>query len=492
MNSKLLLIGLICFLSTINAYAQNFYTGVDLSYVNELEDCGASYKDKNGKPGDPYEILSSAGSELVRLRLWHNPDWTNYSNIKDIKSSITRAKSAGMKVMLIFHYSDFWADPGRQWRPAAWESITEDKVLGDSVYNYTLRIVDDLNRSGLLPEFIQIGNETNGNILQPRNNTDLDGNSPDVYPVKWTRQVALLQRGIDAVNDFNQELNKKIQTIIHIADPKEAMNWFSNALTNGLANFDIIGLSYYPQWHEMGVREVGEQIGSLKEQFDKEVMVVETGYPWTNNNENDYANNILGLDCRLFTYGGSFSIETQRDFLIELSWLVKENGGIGVIYWEPAWISTTCQTYWATGSHWENATLFNFEGELHAGADFLSYDLNIMPAALGDQSVIFKVDMETTRTPDGVFVTGDFTRDFIGGNWSFKKMDLTKDKLYAFETTLPGRSQGAYIFYNKDEWLDDFREIVPASCANVWNTHREYIVKDESMIYHFSWGKCEK
>lgn len=468
--------------------AQNFYKGVDLSYVNEIEKCGATYYDRSDVNTDVYDLFQSEGANIVRLRLWHNPEWTDYSNLDDVKISIARAKSAGMSVMLDFHYSDFWTDPGRQWRPSAWEAVTDDKVLGDSVYNYTEKVLLELDASDLLPEFVQIGNETNGNILMPRNAAAIDSGSPGLYPVNWGRQVSLLQRGIDAVNDLNTALDENMKTIVHIANPIDAVSWFSSAVGNGLIDFDIIGLSYYPQWHDLGVREVGEYIANLKTAHNKDVMIVETGYPWTTNNSGDNANNVLGYDSRLFTYSNTFSEEIQRDFLIELTWLVKENGGLGVVYWEPAWISTSCQSYWGVGSHWDNATLFNFEGKIHVGADFLSYDYELKPSALNDQQVKFVVDMTSIDAENGVYVTGDFT----GTSWSFMRMNLTENNLYELETTIPGRTTGAYIFYNKEDWSNANREPVPDLCAKIWNTHREYRIKGEEAIFHFSWGRCDQ
>ena len=466
----------------------SFYLGVDLSYVNEIEGCGATYTDKEDRSGEPYSILSSAGANIVRLRLWHNPDWTDYSDLDDVKISIGRAKSANMQVILDFHFSDFWADLGRQWRPAAWEEITNDDILGDSVYNYTQKVLLDLQKSNLIPDFVQVGNETNGNILQPRNGAAIDASSPNNFPVDWSRQVSLLQRGIDAVTDFNQRAGSTVKTIIHVANPIDAIAWFTNAVDNGLSNFDVIGLSYYPQWHDLGVRQVGEHVALLKNQFTKEVMIVETGYPWTNDSSSDNASNVLGLDSRLFTYSGTFSVETQRDFLIELTWLVKESGGLGVVYWEPAWISTSCQTFWSTGSNLENATLFDFDGKLHAGSEFLSYDYSVMPEPLNDQSVTFIVDMTGVSTENGVFVTGDFTDP----PRSFQEMNPSSDNLFELEATIPGRSSGAYVYYNDDQANDTHRETVPSTCAKIDEIYREYIVRSEDVVFHSAWNSCDE
>lgn len=487
MDTKIGTLVLLQFFS-LSIFGQNFYKGVDLSYVNELEACEATYKDRSGVMSDPYELFQKEGANMVRLRLWHNPTWTGYSNFEDIKISIARAKSAGMTVMLDFHYSDFWTDPGRQWRPGAWEDIVDDKILEDSVYNYTEKVLTELYGLDLIPDFVQIGNETNGNILLPRNGAAIDSGSPGLYPLNWPRQVGLLQRGIDAVNDLNLALEENMKIIIHVANPIDATSWFPLAISNGLSGFDIIGLSYYPQWHGLGVRELGEYVANLKNQHQKDIMIVEIGYPWTTSNGTDNANNVLGFESRLFTYSNTFSVETQRDFLIELTWLVKENGGLGVVYWEPAWISTSCETYWGTGSHWENATLFDFDGKIHAGADFLSHDYSQMPEALANQEVTFLVDVTAIDTEKGVYVTGDFT----GSPWALLPMTVTESNLYKLETTIPGRTTGAYIFYNDNELENENRELVPELCAKLWDTHREYRIQGEDDTFQFSWGRCDQ
>ncbi len=469
-------------------YGQDFYQGVDLSYVNELEDCGAAYADRTGTTGDPYEILAEEGANIVRIRLWHNPEWIGYQGFEDAKKSILRAKDAEMQVLLDFHYSDFWADPGRQWRPAAWEAVTSNEVLGDSVYNYTLRVLNELKTLNLVPEMVQIGNEINANMMQVRGDRAIDSNSPNNSPVDWPRQVGLLHRGIQAVSDFNDQNSADVQTVIHVADPTKAVGWFNSAIANGLEGFDIIGLSYYAQWHNLDVREVGEYIATFKSSYNKEVMIVETAYPWTLDSSSDNANNVLGLDGRLFTYGGTLSIENQRDFLIELNWIVRENGGLGIIYWEPAWISSSCQTYWETGSHWENAALFDLEGRLHAGADFLAYNYDQQPTGLEDQEVTFMVDMTAIDTSNGVFVTGDFT----GNSWQFQEMTSIGDGIFEFVAQIPGRTSGAYVYYKDDGLSTENRESVPSACRKPSSANREYLIQGTPATYYFSWGRCDQ
>ena len=133
-----------------------FYLGLDLSYVNEMDDCGAVYLE-NGQSRDAFELFSDHGANLVRARLWHNPDWTDYSTLADVTKTFLRAKEAGMATLLSIHYSDNWADPGKQQIPAAWAELTEAE-LPDTLYQYTYDVLSELYAQGVLPTFVQIGN----------------------------------------------------------------------------------------------------------------------------------------------------------------------------------------------------------------------------------------------------------------------------------------------------------------------------------------------
>jgi arabinogalactan endo-1,4-beta-galactosidase len=321
--------------------------------------------------------------------------------------------------------------------------------------------------------------------LIERTTEKIDGSSPDRYPINWTRQIALLHKGIQAVNQINTEQSVSIQTVIHIAQPENAEWWFADAVSKGLTGFDIIGISYYPQWSDYGLRKLGDHIKQMKEKYKKDIMVVETGYPWTASGS-DGAGNVLGNGSKMEVYGNTISNEIQRDFMIELTSLVKSNGGSGVIYWEPAWVSSSCKTYWGTGSHYENAALFDFDNKINSGADFLSYDYTKIPEGLTDKQVTFIVDMTDIETSHGVFVTGSFT----GENRTFIPMDLDEKNQYKAIVSIPGRSVGGFIFYNNNTWNDSYKETVPISCAKMWDTHRKYVITNSDVQYAFSWSKC--
>ncbi len=349
---------------TCPGYAQDIWRGVDLSYVNELEDCGAVYR-YEGEVADPYAIFAGKGANLVRLRLWHTPDWTEYSTLPDVTRSIRRAKQHDMAVLLDFHYSDDWADPGNQIIPAAWRTAKTTEELAQRLYDYTYETLMTLDEQGLLPEYVQVGNEINTEML-------LTEEIAEHTPINWERNVVLLNAGISAVRQVSDDSGKTIGLMLHVAQPENVGPWVDAAAEAGILDFDIIGVSYYAKWSKMPFNLVEEAIRRLRQRYGKDVVVVETAYPWTLR-YNDQAHNILGADSLIDGYPATQ--DGQRRLLIDLTSAVLRGGGLGVVYWEPAWVSSGCKTRWGQGSHWENASLFDFRHvNLHKGADFLSHD----------------------------------------------------------------------------------------------------------------------
>jgi arabinogalactan endo-1,4-beta-galactosidase len=341
----------------------DFLRGADLSYVNEMEDCGAAFSTDGGLE-DPYSIFVNAGCDMVRLRLWHTPSWYDtlnaghrYSDFEDVCQSAERARQAGMQILLDFHLSDFWADPGRQWIPAAWAPVADDlPVLRDSLYNYIYGTLTAMHERGLLPEMVQVGNETNRGILLPVAVNDAG------WVLDWERNGPLFQSGLQAVSDVEALTGQSIRTALHIAGPTNA-HWLLEGFTDhGVTDFDIIGLSYYWQWHMPAtIAQTGSIIGSLRDAYpEKEVMIFETGYPWTL----DYADAASNILTTAHPDYAPLSPTVQKQWMVDLEAAVRANGGSGLFYWEPAWVSTDCYTPWGQGSHKENATFFDFEGKV--------------------------------------------------------------------------------------------------------------------------------
>ncbi|HEY0044806.1 MAG TPA: arabinogalactan endo-1,4-beta-galactosidase [Allosphingosinicella sp.] len=334
-----------CVSSAVPQATQPLYLGADLSYVNEMEDCGAVFR-KGGKAVDPFRLFAKEGANIVRVRIWNDAQWTRYSNLADVTKTIRRAKAAGMQVLLDFHYSDDWADGEKQIVPRAWEALGAE-AQAEALYAYTRGVLGALEREGLMPEMVQVGNETNSELAGSKKGD----------PINWRRNAMLFNAGIRAVRDSGAASTISPKVMLHIAQPENVEGWFAAAEVAGVRDYDFIGISYYRKWSSMDVAGLGAVIGRLKARFDAEVIVVETSYPFTNDNA-DGAPNLLGPDTLIAGYPAS--PEGQLRYLRDLTQTVVDHGGVGVVYWEPAWVSTRCSTRWSQGSNWDNATFFDF------------------------------------------------------------------------------------------------------------------------------------
>lgn len=343
-----------------------FYFGADLSYVNQILDHGGVYKDE-GEVRSPYQIFADHGTNLARFRLWHNPEWTKelygaggtqrYNDLKDAEKGIEQAREQGMAILLDFHFSDSWADPGKQEIPAAWKDIKNITLLGDSVFQYTLKTLQYLNSKGLMPELVQIGNETNCGMLY----TDAPSGFPtcNVCNDQWSSIAVVINKAILAVKTVADVSDVKTRIALHVADPVNIDWWFDNIKSQaGVTGFDIIGISYYPLWHTgVMVTNLGQTIKNFRSKFGKDVMILETAYPWTSENADGY-NNIFGETP---ITGYTYSKDGQLDMVHDITQQVMDAGGIGVVYWEPGWITSNMKDKWGTGSSWENCAFFDFD-----------------------------------------------------------------------------------------------------------------------------------
>ena len=335
---------------------EQFSMGVDLSYVNQVEDYGGVYKD-SGTIRDPFKIIRDHGGNTVRVRLWHTPAWVGnlnngkmYYDIYGVERTIQRAKSNSMAVNLDIHYSDRWADPAHQDTPAAWAGLGIE-ILKDSVYNYTLAVLNYYKSKNLVPEMVQVGNETNSGMLWPVGKVENNN---------WQNFGILLNSGIRAVRDFSTGSAIKPKIILHVAQLQNAEYWVSSLKQNGVTDYDILGLSHYAKWSTVSTMgEVTAKLKSLKTLSGKDVMVVETAYPWTGDNADNYPNIISVADKAA---GYEISKQDQFRYMKDLTQSIIGAGGKGIMYWEPAWISSGLNDGWNKGSSWENNAFFDFNG----------------------------------------------------------------------------------------------------------------------------------
>lgn len=321
------------------------WLGGDLSYVNEMEDCGAVYR-SGGKPVDPFALLAAKGGNIVRVRLWNDATWTRYSNYPDVLKTIRRAKAAGMQVLLDFHYSDDWADGGKQLTPKAWEGLSTEaqaKALGD----FTRDTLRRLDADGAMPEMVQVGNETNPELLGGK----------ETVPIDWTRNAKLFNAGIAAVREVGRTASIAPRVMLHIAQPEFVLPWFDAAKKAGVTDYDIVGISYYSKWSKWSLAQLKQTIATARTRYGADVILVETGYPFTLEPA-DTATNLLGKDALVKGYPAT--PEGQKRFMVDITQLTVDAGGAGVVYWEPNWVSTRCGTRWGKGSDWENAAWFGY------------------------------------------------------------------------------------------------------------------------------------
>jgi arabinogalactan endo-1,4-beta-galactosidase len=357
----------------------DFYFGADLSYVNQILDHGGVYRDQ-GEVRNPYRIFKDHGTNLVRLRLWHNPEWTKdvytpkgtvvYNGLADVTKAIQLAKEQGMQVLLDFHYSDSWADPGKQEIPKAWINIRDIAVLKDSVYQYTFKTINYLKGKNLLPDLVQVGNEINCGMFITA--------APAGFPTcnacngQWQQLGEVLNSGIAAVKDAAATSTVKPKILLHVADPKNLQWWFDNIRDNGkVTAYDIIGFSYYPLWHTtVAPGQLQATVSSLHARYQKPLMILETGYPWSTENNDSYGN-IFGSQTPINGY--PFTKEGQSEMLKLITQSMVSAGGVGIVYWEPAWITSEARDLWGKGSSWENTTFFDFSGNPLPSMDYPKY-----------------------------------------------------------------------------------------------------------------------
>lgn len=478
------------------ALAQEFYFGNDLSYVNQMEDCGAVYRE-NGEPKDPYAIFADRGSNLVRVRLWVDPYWWQaplvqpnpvkamYSDLSDVQETIQRAKAAGMQVLLDFHYSDFWADPGRQLIPNAWKWAANDtQALKSLVYQYTKDVLSSLDSQGLMPEMVQVGNEITSGLLTC---TSLDsrwdcsgwissGNN------NWTRHAQILNEAIRAVREVGATSSVNPRIAIHLAGNLDSYWWrFRDIINAGVTDFDIMGLSAYYAWGHFGdLYELEYEIEDMASTFpDYEVMVLETAYPWTDQNFDSLGNIATAWDYLDYE---PLSPGKQLEYLTDYTRAVMRGGGTGVVFWEPAWVSTPCRTPWGQGSSHDHLVFFdpvetNFME--NGGGRWMErhfYD------DLAAQKVIFEVDMAGQDVSQGVYITGDLGHD---AGAIVPMSDLGGD-LYYTHAYLPTGTTGTLHFLNGPDPEDS--ETVPSACSA--GGERPFSISAGGGILHYKWGAC--
>lgn len=275
--------------------------GADVSWLTEMETAGIKFYNASGMQQDLFTILKGVGMNTVRLRVWVNPT-NNYNNKADAVAKAVRAKNAGMRVMIDFHYSDTWADPGHQTKPTAWAS-QDIAGLKTSVATHTTDVLNALKTAGVTPDWVQVGNETNDGMLWPEGKASTN----------MSNLAQLVNAGYDAV----KSVFPKAKVIVHLSNGYDnaLYRWMFDGLKNNGAKWDVIGMSLYPSvtnWSTLNAQCL-TNMNDMVSRYSKEVMIVEVGMPW----DQPAATNAFIAD------------------LLSKVKSVSGNKGLGILYWEP-------------------------------------------------------------------------------------------------------------------------------------------------------------
>ncbi len=350
-----------------------FIKGMDISTLIEEEACGAKYYD-HGEEGDLLEILSRYGANYVRLRLWNdpydeegNPYGAGTNDLPKLLSLAKRAKDRGMKILLDFHYSDFWADPGKQNVPKAWRGMNEEQ-LEQAVYDYTVKVMREMESHGVLPDMVQPGNEITNGLLWPL------GRKPAFDAI--ARFVNAGIRGVRAVKPDTE-------IMVHLDNGgfnEMYVEWFTEFMKR-CEPFEIIGHSYYPFWHG-SLEGLSANMEDMARRFGKKIIVAEVSMGFSMEDYRRYeggdASELMGMATRpelVKDLAYPMTPKGQADFMQDVMQRIRAvEGGSGFFYWEPGWIPVPgCG--WATeaalrytgekgpgGNEWANQALFDYEG----------------------------------------------------------------------------------------------------------------------------------
>ncbi|MFI9542393.1 arabinogalactan endo-beta-1,4-galactanase [Streptomyces sp. NPDC052016] len=324
--------------------------GSDVSSLIKSEAKGGVYKNSSGTTQDALAVLKNAGQNYARLKVWVNPA-DGYNNKTRVLAAAKRVKAQGMKLLVDFHYSDTWADPGAQSVPSAWSGHSYSQLRTD-VYNHTYDVLNALKAQGTTADMVQVGNEINGGMLWPAGSTS-----------NWSQLAGLLNSGYDAV----KAVSSGTTVALHLAkggDLSGTRWWFDNAVSNGV-KFDVIGLSYYGYWHGT-LAEFQTTLDDAASRYSRPVFVAETAYPFRLDSEDPHEN-IIDLPSELVS-GYPATVVGQTRWMKDVASIVEAvpNGrGLGVFYWESTWTAVTGNgwdpTDASSGNGWENQALFGYD-----------------------------------------------------------------------------------------------------------------------------------
>ncbi|HHU20805.1 MAG TPA: LPXTG cell wall anchor domain-containing protein [Bacilli bacterium] len=411
------------FVERVEGLSDDFIKGVDLSSVISLENSGVTFYNEAGEEQDIFLTLAESGVNYIRVRIWNDPfdeEGNGYGGgNNDVETAIKigkRASKFGMKLFVNFHYSDFWADPGKQQAPKAWEDMTVDQKE-TALYDFTLETLNEMRDAGIDIGMVQVGNETNNGMA---GETD------------WDNMVTLFNAGSRAVRAFDQD----VLVALHFTNPETANRYrnLAASLAGSNVDYDVFASSYYSLMHGT-LDNLTTELKYIADEYNKQVMVAETSYAYTLEDGNGHGrgDEDMGGDYPVTVQGQAHALRDVFQAVVDVG-----AAGIGVFYWEPAWLpvgppdeleqnqliweehgsgwaSSYAVSYdpvdagqWYGGSNMDNKALFDFNGHPLPSLNVYKY-VNTGAVApltidyINDLSIELTLD-QTLELPDQVEV----------------------------------------------------------------------------------------
>lgn len=441
----------------IDGLSEDFIRGVDISSVISLEQSGIKFYDVWGIRADVFKVLAQAGVSHVRIRVWNNPydnDGNGYGGGNcDLEKAIEMGKRAtrnGLKVLIDFHYSDFWADPAKQKAPKAWQNYSVAR-RADAIYNFTKDSLTQLVNAGVNVDMVQVGNETGYGFCGCAT-WDM-GNDYTVVPFSDIAQ--LMNAGSRAI----REIDKNILVVVHNTEPNSGYQWISKDYHDNNVDYDVFASSYYPNIHG-SIANLKSELKYIADTYDKKVMVAETQYPYTKDNGDDYTNS---LSEKMGDMKYPISVQGQAQHVRDVCQAIHEIGdkGIGVFYWECAWIPVG--TVWSDnepiwgqyGSGWASKYASEYDHEIVGDYNYGSavdnqafFDFNGHPM---DSINIFKYIYTGATVSTGGDGGGMTDGGYIGDITQITGWNTVQAEYEITEDALTVRSIGNHsVFYNNN------------------------------------------
>ena len=428
----------------------DFIKGVDISTLIAQEESGVRYYDENGNEKDLITILAENGVNYVRVRIWNNPyDDKGHgygAGNSDLSKAIAigkRATAAGMRVMVDFHYSDFWADPGRQVSPKAWANMTIDEK-SKALYQFTKESLNTLRASGVDVGMVQVGNETTS--------SGMAGEAGD-------ERYQLFKAGTQAVRD----VDKSILITLHFTNPekKSTILYYAEKLKENQIDYDVFATSYYSFWHG-SLENLNSVLTEIREKYGKQTLIAETSYAYTLE-DGDGQKNVIKSDQQTKNGGYPPTVQGQANNLRDVIATGQSAGVLGVFYWEPAWIPvgkadrnanlSIWEQYgsgWASsyaisydpnvdesnygGSEWDNQALFDFNGKALQSLKvfkFVNTGYGTVPEKKDNQNIEKEGEDTTNLLRNGSFEEENLDDYKISQSYVERQDDTPKTGQYA-------------------------------------------------------------